>query len=49
MADDPQERSTNKPMYGERRPLAPALLAVVGLVVVVLAVFALITIVRYAT
>jgi hypothetical protein len=43
MADDPEERSTNKPMYGERRPLVPAVLAVIGLVVVIVAVVALLT------
>jgi hypothetical protein len=43
MADDPTERSTNKPMFGERRPLWPGVLGVVGLIVVVLVVFLLIT------
>jgi hypothetical protein len=43
MPVDPEERSTNKPMYGERRPLLPALLGVAGLVIVIVLVVALLT------
>ena len=43
MADEPEERSTNKPMYGERRPLAPAVLGVIGLVIVIVLIFVLLT------
>jgi hypothetical protein len=49
MADDPEERSTNKPMYGERRPLTPALLGVVGLVIVIVLIVALLTWLQYRT
>ena len=51
MADhkDSRERSTNQPMHGPRKPLTPALLAVLALVVAIVLVFALITWVRYAT
>jgi hypothetical protein len=43
MADEPEERSTNKPMYGERRPLVPAVLGVIGLVIVIVLIFLLLT------
>ena len=50
MADDERRLpSTNQPLHASPRPLAPALIGVAVLVVVVLGVFALITIVRYAT
>jgi hypothetical protein len=38
-----QERSANQPMNGPRRPLLPAVLGVLGLVVVIALLFALIT------
>lgn len=44
MADeDPLERTASKPMYGERRPHLPALLGVLGMVVVIVAVFLVLT------
>ena len=46
MADeDPLERRADKPMYGERRPHLPALLGVLGLVVVIALVFLLLTVI----
>jgi hypothetical protein len=36
-------------MYGERRPLAPAVLGVLAMIVVVIGVVALLTWLRYAT
>ena len=49
MSDERREHSARKPINGpERRPL-PALLAVLGLVVVILLVFAVITWIRYTT
>lgn len=47
--EDPLERRSDKPMHGERRPLAPAVLGVVGLVVAVVLVVALMTWLRYTT
>ncbi|QIG41930.1 hypothetical protein G5V58_03275 [Nocardioides anomalus] len=49
MADDPLERSVDKPMYGERRPHGPAILGVVAMVVVIVAIIALLTWLRYHT
>jgi cytoskeletal protein RodZ len=47
--EDPLERRSDKPMYGERRPLAPALLGVLAMVVVVVGIVALLTWLRYTT
>ncbi len=41
--------SVNQPLNAQRRPLAPALLAVVGIVVLVVGVVALLTYARYNT
>jgi hypothetical protein len=50
MADDERDLpTTNQPLHGERRPLAPALLGVIALVLAVVGIFALITLVRYVT
>ena len=49
MAEDPHERSVDKPMYGERRPQGPAILGVVAIVVVIVLVIAVLTWVRYTT
>ena len=38
-----RERSVNQPMNGPRRPLLPALLGVLGLIVAIALVFALLT------
>ena len=46
---DHPEHSARKPIGGPERRQAPALLAVLGLVVAVVLVFALITFLRYTT
>ncbi len=50
MADQERERpTTNQPLHGPRRRLAPALLAVLGLVVAIVVVLLVITWARYST
>lgn len=51
MADDEQRErpTTNHPLHGERRPLAPAVLAVLGIVLLVVVVVAVLTWLRYNT
>lgn len=49
MSDEDEEHSVRKPYHGPERRAFPAALAVVALFVVVAAVFALITWLRYST
>jgi cell division septal protein FtsQ len=50
MAEEQRERpTTNQPLHGARRRLAPALLAVLGLVVAIVVVVLVITWLRYNT
>ncbi len=50
MAEQERERpTTNQPLHGPRRRLAPALLAVLGLVVAIVVVLLVITWARYST
>ena len=50
MAEQERERpTTNQPVHGPRRRLAPALLAVLGLVVAIVVVLLVITWARYST
>jgi hypothetical protein len=50
MSDDDQERATvNQPIHGPRRRVVTPLLAVLGLIVLILVVFAIVTWLRYST
>ena len=50
MSDDDNERATtNKPIHGARRPVVTPALAVIGLIALIAAIFAVVTWLRYTT
>lgn len=50
MSNHQNERpSPSKPLHGERRPLVTPLLAVIGIIVLILVVFAVLTFVTWST
>jgi hypothetical protein len=50
MSNHDNERPTpSKPLHGPRRPVVTPLLAVLGLLVLILVIFAIVTLLRYNT